>query len=74
MIEEIHLFGIYVPAALFWAMLAVIITFLLRDLLVRLPLHRVLWHPALLELAIFVVIWRALVWLGDRFLPHGLIS
>ncbi len=73
MIEEIHVFGIYLPAALVWAMLALIITFLLRDLLQRLPLDRFLWHPALLELAVFVTIWWALVWLGDGLLPHGLI-
>ncbi len=74
MIEEIHIFGIYMPAALFWAVLAVVITFLLRDLLLRLPLHRLLWHAALLELAVFVLIWWALVRLGDSLLPHGLIS
>jgi len=46
MIEELHIFGVYMPAALVWAVLAVILTFLLRGLLLRLPLHHILWHSA----------------------------
>ncbi|WP_454884327.1 DUF1656 domain-containing protein [Sphingomonas oryzagri] len=74
MIEELHIFGIYMPSALAWAVLAVTITFLLRGLLLRLPLHRVLWHPALLEFALFLLIWWGLACLADSVLPRGLIS
>lgn len=68
MIEELHIFGVYMPAALTWCILAVVLTFLLRGLLQRIPLHHVLWHPALLEMALFFLIWLALVWTGDHFL------
>jgi protein AaeX len=74
MIEELNFFGVYLPAALFWAVLATVVTFLLRGLLRRLSLHRILWHPALLELALFVSIWLGLARLADSFLPRGLIS
>lgn len=74
MIEELHIFGIYMPAALGWALIAVVVTFLLRGLLLRLPVHRILWHPALLELALFLLLWWGLACLADRFLPRGYIS
>lgn len=74
MIDELHIFGIYVPAALCWAVIAAVCTFLLRPLLLRLPLWRVLWHPALLELMLFLLFWWGLTLLADGFLPHGLIS
>lgn len=74
MIEELHVFGVYMPAALVWAVLAVALTFLLRGLLLRLPLHRILWHPALLEMALFLLIWLALSSLADSFLPRWAIS
>jgi hypothetical protein len=74
MIEELHVFGVYMPAALVWAVMAVMLTFLLRGLLLRLPLHRILWHPALLELALFLLIWLGLATLADDFLPRWAIS
>ncbi|MDH7640494.1 DUF1656 domain-containing protein [Sphingomonas oryzagri] len=74
MIEELHVFGVYMPAALVWAVVAVMLTFLLRGLLLRLPLHRILWHPALLELALFLLIWLGLATLADDFLPRWAIS
>jgi hypothetical protein len=40
----------------------------------RLPLHLILWHPALIELAIFVLLWWGIAMLADAYLPSGLIS
>ncbi|WP_150293141.1 DUF1656 domain-containing protein [Sphingobium estronivorans] len=74
MIEEIHLLGIYMPAALAWAVLAVILVYLLRAPLHRLPLHRLLWHPSLLELALFVLFWWGLGALADAFLYRWFAS
>lgn len=68
MIEEIHLLGIYMPAALAWGMLAVVLVYLLRVPLQRLPIYRLLWHPSLLELALFVLLWWGLAALADAFL------
>jgi hypothetical protein len=74
MIEELHIFGIYMPAALVWAVLAVILTFLLRGLVLRLPLHVILWHPALLDLTLFLLIWLGFATFADDFLPRWAIS
>jgi protein AaeX len=74
MVEEIRIFGVYMPAGLAWAVIALIITSLLRGPLLRLPLRSILWRPALIELAIFLLLWWGIARLGDGFLPHGVIS
>ena len=65
MIDELHLFGVYLPAGLVWAVLAGILAYLLRNLLQRLSLHRVLWQPGLVELALFAALWWGLTVLAD---------
>ena len=72
MIEEIHILGVYMPAALVWAVLAVVLVYLMRMPVQRLPLYRLLWHPSLLEFALFVLSWWALSALGDAFLTSFL--
>lgn len=72
MIEEIHLLGVYMPAALVWAVVAAVLVYAMRLPLQRLPVERLLWHPALLELLLFVLIWWGLAALADRFLTSWL--
>lgn len=74
MIEEIRIFGVYLPAGLLWAGIAMIVTFLVRDWVHRLPLHWLIWQPALIELAIFVLLWWGIASLADAYLPPGVIS
>jgi len=70
MIDEVQIFGVYVPAALCWASIASLLTYWLRPLLHRLPLDRVCWRPALFDIAIFALLWWGLAVLADgRFLP-----
>jgi len=71
-IEEIHIFGIYMPAALAWGVLAVMLVYLLRWPLQRLPLHRLFWHPSLFDLALFILFWWGLSALADAFLTPWL--
>jgi hypothetical protein len=72
MIEEVHFFGLYLPAALVWAVAAAAVVYLLRALLARLPTEKWLWHPGLLELLLFVLIWWGLGALADTFLTPWL--
>ncbi|WP_245005139.1 DUF1656 domain-containing protein [Paraburkholderia sacchari] len=74
MTEEIRLFGIYMPAALFWAVIAMLVTFMLRGALQRVPLRQLLWHPGLIDLAAFFLLWYGITRLADICLPHGFIS
>lgn len=70
MIEEVQIFGVYVPAALAWAVLAAILVYYTRLLLRRLPLNRFNWHPGLLDFALFAVFWWSLSKLADsQILP-----
>ncbi|AMK26483.1 DUF1656 domain-containing protein (plasmid) [Sphingobium sp. SJ10-10] len=74
MIEEINILGVYIPAALLWGVLAAVLIYLVRAPLQRLPVYRALWHPSLLELACFVLLWWGLSVLADMFLYSWLIS
>lgn len=74
MIEEIHILGVYLPAGLAWAVIAVIVTMCVRGRLHRLPLHSFVWQPGLIELALFLVLWWSIARLADAYLPHGFIS
>ncbi|WP_395396118.1 DUF1656 domain-containing protein (plasmid) [Novosphingobium sp. BL-8A] len=74
MIEEVHILGVYMPAALLWGVVAVVVVYVLRVPLQRMPVYRLLWHPSLLELALFVLIWLGLSAFADTFLISRLAS
>ncbi len=74
MIEELNLFGVYAPAALVWAVIAAILAYLLRNLLLRSRLAGLLLQPALLELAAFALFWGGLTALADACLPRWILS
>lgn len=74
MIEEVAILGVYMPAALVWATIAALLAYGLRDLLQRLPIYNILWHPSLLELALFATLWWGLTVLADKFLVHSLVA
>jgi hypothetical protein len=44
------------PAALVWAVLAVVVVWLIRPLCC-LPLARLVWQPALVDIALFIAVW-----------------
>ncbi|GEN98721.1 hypothetical protein NSE01_05540 [Novosphingobium sediminis] len=74
MIEEIQLLGVYVPAALVWAVVAAVAVYLLRVPLQRIPAEKLVWHPGLLDLLLFVLIWWGLGALADTYLTSWLAS
>lgn len=69
MIEELNLLGVYMPAALVWAVLAAVLVWLLRPWLHRLPLTRFVWHAGLIEFALFTALWWGFAILADGYLP-----
>ena len=71
MLEELHLFGVYMPAALAWAVVAGVIAHLLRNLLQRFPWSRHLGHPGVLEIAFFALLWWGLTMGADALFHHG---
>ncbi|MBS0232290.1 MAG: DUF1656 domain-containing protein [Proteobacteria bacterium] len=65
MIDEVQIFGVYVPAALWWAILASLLTYWLRPIFHRVPLDQVSWRPALLDITIFSLLWWGFSVLAD---------
>lgn len=59
MIKEIDLFGVFLPPILLYALIAGAIWLPLRVALDRAGLDRVVWHPALFGVALYVVLLAA---------------
>ena len=59
MIGELSLYGVYVPWLLLMALLALALSRALGYLLARIGFYRLVWHPALFDLALFVVVLGA---------------
>jgi len=56
-LAEINLFGILVNVGLVSAMLAGVLLLPLRKALTFIGAYRLVWHPALVDLALFTLLW-----------------
>jgi hypothetical protein len=56
MIGELSLYGVFVPALLVWSVLAVLATMVLRAILRWIGFYRIVWHAALFDVAVFVIL------------------
>ena len=61
--SELDLFGVFVPGLLCCGLTALALNAALRRVLAHTGFYRVVWHRALFDLAIFVVVLGAIVWL-----------
>ncbi|PIC00037.1 DUF1656 domain-containing protein [Caulobacter sp. X] len=61
MTGEIDIDGVFLSSVLISAMIALIVSFVLRRLLTWLGAYRLVWHPALFDTALFVILWAAVV-------------
>ena len=59
MIAEIPLAGVLVPAAAVTGVAAFGLHLLLHAIARRIGLYRLVWHPGLFDLAVFVLLWAA---------------
>jgi hypothetical protein len=59
MIADVNLFGMLFDVALMTALLAVAALVLLRRLLATIGAYRWVWHPPLVDLGLFAVLWFA---------------
>ena len=57
---EVSFFGVFIPVTLLWAAAAFVICALLGRLLSRTGFYRFIWHRALFELCVFILIWGAI--------------
>lgn len=61
MIAELNIFGIFINAGLIAALVAGVVLFGLRKALTAFGAYRLAWHPALFDLAMFVLVWGLVV-------------
>ncbi len=73
MIAEVNLFGVFINAGLVSAAAAALLLIALRKLLSAAGAYRWVWHPALVDVALFVLLW-GLVAGADSSLSTRLIS
>jgi len=59
MIGEFDLNGVFLSPVLVSAVIALLASVLVRRMLAIAGLYRIVWHPALFDAALFVVLWAA---------------
>lgn len=60
MTGEVSLYGIFIPSLLLMALLALMLSSAFSWLLARAGFYRLVWHPALFDLAMFIVVLAVL--------------
>jgi hypothetical protein len=66
MIGEFDVYGVFVPALLVWALIAVFLSVVLRAVLQRIGFYRLVWHRPLVDLSFLVIILGVVA----AVLPH----
>lgn len=69
MSPEIDLFGVYLTSVLVTGASALVLTFGLNRLLAALGVYRHVWHRALFETALFVIVWALVLTLSLKVSP-----
>jgi hypothetical protein len=59
-VQEVSFSGVFVPAALVWAVVAFLLTSLISRLFCRMNLYDFIWHRALFDFAIWLILWAAI--------------
>ena len=58
--QEVNFGGVFVPAALLWAAAAFVVSYLLTRALSRTGFYTLVWHRALFDVSLFVIVWGAI--------------
>lgn len=59
MIGELDVQGVFLSSVLITALIAFAAAFVLRRVLRAIGAYRFVWHPALFDTALFVILWAA---------------
>lgn len=68
MTHEIDLYGVFVPDLLVWVVVAFLLNVVLRRLLALAGFYRLVWHRALFDVALFVLVLGGVVAVSHRVL------
>jgi hypothetical protein len=66
MIGEVDLYGLYIPPLLLLTLAALVLSRLLNRVLARLGAYRFVWHPALFDCALFVIVLGTLSYFASN--------
>jgi len=69
MIREFDVYGVFVPAFLVWALIALALCAALRRALARVGFYRLVWHRPLVDLSLLVIILAAVA----AYLPRWIV-
>ena len=58
--QEVNFGGVFVPAVLLWAAAAFVVSSLLARVLGRTRFYAFVWHRALFDVSLFVIVWGAI--------------
>jgi hypothetical protein len=67
MIGEVSLYGIYLPPLLLLMLPALLVSRVLGSLLARVGFYRLVWHPALFDLSLFVIVLGSLSFFASNW-------
>ncbi|ANN72582.1 DUF1656 domain-containing protein [Bordetella bronchialis] len=70
MTGEVSFYGIYLPWLLVLAVLTLGVSWFVRRLLALTGIYRLVWHPALFDLALYVVLLYGVVWISPHILSR----
>ncbi|RYE77876.1 MAG: DUF1656 domain-containing protein [Hyphomicrobiales bacterium] len=68
MFGDFNIFGVFVPRILILALIAYVLNLVLRRVLARLGVYRLVWHPGLFDLALFVLVLGGMAQLSELYL------
>lgn len=66
--HEVDLYGVLLPPILAWALLALAARAVARWVLARAGLYRFIAHPALFDMALFVILLGGAAFVSTRFM------
>jgi hypothetical protein len=68
--QELNFGGVFMPAALIWAAAAFVLSSLIGRALSRTAFYALVWHRALFEVSVFVILWGTI----SAFAYHAAFS
>lgn len=72
MIHEIDIYGVFLPDLLIWFVIAFLVSVPVRRLLGFVGFYRLVWHRALFDFAVYVIVWGGVAMAASRLAFPGL--
>jgi hypothetical protein len=74
MIGEFDFGGVFIPSAVVWGVVAIVISLFLRRLLVLAGFYRLVWHRGLFDLSLLAILWGAVTAIATLYGPSDAMN